>query len=216
VRFEVHTNFTGTVKQVYRFSIDGLLKNEATADCGLPPIEVLQALFTDPNRLRPDRSTADVTERAAAEFAALADSLRKRGNDPQRAAHFLMRLLFCLFAEDIGLLPPKLFSLLLRRTRGRPADFKTRLAALFEVIATGGAFGADDIAHFDGNLFTDAEVFDLSTEDLETLLRVSALDWSSIEPAIFGTLFERSLDPGKRYEGRRNPRRKDHSGNTKT
>jgi hypothetical protein len=68
-RFEVHTNFTGTVKRVYRFSIDGLLKNEATADCGLPPIEVLRALFTDPNRLRPDRSTAEVTERAAAEFA---------------------------------------------------------------------------------------------------------------------------------------------------
>ena len=35
-----------------------------------------------------------------------------------------MRLLFCLFAEDIGLLPPKLFSVLLERTRRRPADFK--------------------------------------------------------------------------------------------
>ncbi len=61
---------------------------------------------------------------AAAEFATLADSLRARGVDPQRAAHFLMRLLFCLFAEDIGLLPPKLFSVLLERTRHRPADFK--------------------------------------------------------------------------------------------
>jgi hypothetical protein len=61
---------------------------------------------------------------AAAEFATLADSLRARGVDPQRAAHFLMRLLFCLFAEDIGLLPPKLFSVLLERTRRRPADFK--------------------------------------------------------------------------------------------
>jgi hypothetical protein len=49
-------------------------------------------------------------EMAAAEFATLADSLRATGVDPQRAAHFLMRLLFCLFAEDIGLLPPKLFS----------------------------------------------------------------------------------------------------------
>src|ERR1035437_7108738 len=198
--FEVHTNFNSTAKPVYRFSLDDLLKNQATANCKLPPIEVLRAVFTNPTRLRPDRTTAEVTEVAAAEFATLAESLRGRGVDPQRAAHFLMRLLFCLFAEDIGLLPPKLFSVLLRRTRGRPADFKTRLAALFEVMATGGAFGADDIAHFDGNLFTDAEVFDLSTEDLETLLRVSALDWSSIEPAIFGTLFERSLDPGKRSQ----------------
>jgi len=198
--FEVHTNFTGTAKQVYRFSLDDLLKNQATADCKLPPLEVLRAVFTDPARLRPDRSTADVTEMAAAEFATLADSLRARGVDPQRAAHFLMRLLFCLFAEDIGLLPPKLFSVLLERTRHRPADFKARLAQLFAAMATGGAFGADDIAHFNGDLFTDAEVFDLSAEDIETLLRVSKLDWSAIEPAIFGTLFERSLDPDKRSQ----------------
>ena len=199
-RFEIHTNFTGTAKQVYRFSLDDLLKNQATADCKLPPIEVLRAVFTDPARLRPDRSAADVTEMAAAEFATLADSLRARGVDPQRAAHFLMRLLFCLFAEDIGLLPPKLFSVLLERTRHRPADFKARLAQLFAAMATGGAFGADDIAHFNGDLFTDAEVFDLSAEDIETLLRVSKLDWSAIEPAIFGTLFERSLDPDKRSQ----------------
>ncbi len=199
-RFQVHTNFTGTAKQIYRFSLDDLLKNQATPDCIVPPIEVLRALFNAPARLRPDRSTADVTEMAAAEFATLADSLRARGVDPQRAAHFLMRLLFCLFAEDIGLLPPKLFSVLLERTRRRPADFKARLAQLFAAMATGGAFGADDIAHFNGDLFTDAEVFDLSVEDIETLLRVSALDWSSIEPAIFGTLFERSLDPDKRSQ----------------
>jgi type II restriction/modification system DNA methylase subunit YeeA len=198
--FEIHTNFTGTAKQVYRFSLDDLLKNQVTADCKLPPIEVLRAVFSDPARLRPDRSTADVTEMAAAEFATLADSLRARGVDPQRAAHFLMRLLFCLFAEDIGLLPPKLFSVLLERTRHRPADFKARLAQLFAAMATGGAFGADDIAHFNGDLFTDAGVFDLSVEDIETLLRVSALDWSAIEPAIFGTLFERSLDPDKRSQ----------------
>ena len=137
-RFEVHTNFTGTAKQVYRFSLDDLLKNQATADCKLPPIDVLRAVFTDPARLRPDRSAADVTEMAAAEFATLADSLRARGVDPQRAAHFLMRLLFCLFAEDIGLLPPKLFSVLLERTRHRPADFKARLAQLFAAMATDG------------------------------------------------------------------------------
>jgi type II restriction/modification system DNA methylase subunit YeeA len=198
--FEIHTNFTGTAKQVCRFSLDDLLKNQATADCRLPPLEVLRAVFTDPARLRPDRSTADVTEMAAAEFATLADSLRARGVDPQRAAHFLMRLLFCLFAEDIGLLPPKLFSVLLERTRHRPADFEARLAQLFAAMATGGAFGADDIHHFNGDLFTDAEVFDLSVEDIETLLRVSGLDWSAIEPAIFGTLFERSLDPDKRSQ----------------
>ncbi|MGH9783161.1 MAG: class I SAM-dependent DNA methyltransferase [Terriglobia bacterium] len=199
-RFEVHTNFTGTTKQVYRFSLDDLLTNEESLDSPLPPIDVLRALFTDPNRLRPGRTTVEVTEIAAAEFASLADSLRQRGNHPQRAAHFLMRLLFCLFAEDIGLLPGKLFSSLLLRTRDRPADFNQRLAGLFQAMSAGGAFGADDIAHFNGDLFTDPETLELSTEDLQTLLRVSELDWSSIEPAIFGTLFERSLDPDKRSQ----------------
>ncbi|MCJ7502762.1 MAG: class I SAM-dependent DNA methyltransferase [Acidobacteriia bacterium] len=199
-RFEVHTNFTGTAKGVYRFSLHDLLKNQAIPMCSLPPLEVLRALFSDPSRLRPDRTAAEVTEMAAGEFATLADSLRARGNDPQRAAHFLMRLLFCLFAEDIGLLPPKLFSSLLERTRGRPGDFKARLADLFQAMSEGGAFGIEDIAHFNGDLFTDAEAFDLSVADLETLLRVSALDWSSIEPAIFGTLFERSLDLSKRSQ----------------
>jgi hypothetical protein len=198
--FEVHTNFTGTAKRVYRFSLNDLLKNRVTATCSTPPLEVLRALFTEPNRLRPDRTAAEVTEMAAAEFATLADSLRKRGSDPQLAAHFLMRLLFCLFAEDIGLLPPKLFSRLVEHTRGRPTVFKARLAELFQAMSKGGAFGVEDIAHFDGDLFTNAEVFELSVADLETLLRVSALDWSAVEPAIFGTLFERSLDPSKRSQ----------------
>jgi hypothetical protein len=90
--FEIHTNCTGTAKQVYRFSLDDLLKNQATADCKLPPLEVLRGVFTDPARLRPDRSTADVTEMAAAEFATLADSLRARNVHPllcavRNAAH---------------------------------------------------------------------------------------------------------------------------------
>ena len=90
--FRIHTNFTGTAKQVYRFSLDDLLKNQATADCKLPPIEVLRGVFSDPARLRPDRSAADVTEMAAAEFATLAGSLRARGVDPllcavRNAAH---------------------------------------------------------------------------------------------------------------------------------
>ena len=84
------------------------------------------ALFTDPARLRPQQTTAEVTEQAAAEFARLAASLQTRGHDPEAAAHFLMRLLFCLFAEDIGLLPKGLFTQLAERTRdmiGRGLDF---------------------------------------------------------------------------------------------
>ncbi|MDR3773162.1 MAG: hypothetical protein P4L26_07435, partial [Terracidiphilus sp.] len=108
--FEVHTNFTGTRPHVYRFTLDDLLTNAPTASCALPPLDVLRDAFTDPEQLRPERAAARVTESAAAEFAKLATSLEQRGAnqskpDPQAVAHFLMRLLFCLFADSIGLLP---------------------------------------------------------------------------------------------------------------
>ncbi len=199
-RFEVHTNFTGTAKRIYAFALDDLLTNVATAECALPPLDVLRALFTDPERLRPTYTSERVTEEAAAKFSHLAESLRQRGVEPEKAAHFLMRLLFCLFAEDIGLLPTKLFSRLVDANRSSPTEFTKRLRQLFTAMAVGGSFGVDDIAYFDGGLFSDDEAFELTTGDLGVLAEAAKLDWSSIEPAIFGTLFERSLDPGKRSQ----------------
>jgi len=199
-RFEVHTNFTDTVKNIYAFTLADLGRNEPTAHCSLPPLDVLRVVFTQPDRLRPTRTTASVTEDAARAFAVVADSLRGRGEDPEATAHFLMRLLFCLFAEDIGLLPPRLFATLVDRTRTRPAEFGARLSQLFAAMATGGYFGAEDIAHFNGGLFATATVLPLTSDDLAILVRAAALDWASIEPAIFGTLFERSLDPAKRAQ----------------
>jgi hypothetical protein len=60
---------------------------------------------------------------AATLLGGLAQSLRQRGHDPQPVAHFMTRLLFCLFAEDIGLLPDRLFSTLVEESRRTPADF---------------------------------------------------------------------------------------------
>lgn len=109
-RFEVHTNYTNTQKQIFAFELADLLTNQPAATCKLPPLDVLRAVFTDPGRLKPGQTTEQVTEAAAEQFSKLAESLRSRGVPSERAAHFLMRLLFCLFSEDIGLLPAKLFS----------------------------------------------------------------------------------------------------------
>jgi len=209
--FEVHTNFTDTRPHVYRFTLDDLLSNAPTASCAIPPLEVLRDTFTDPEQLRPERAAARVTEAAAAEFAKLATSLEKaspgqRGPnqtnpDPQAVAHFLMRLLFCLFADSIGLLPDHLFRQLIELERARPAVFARKLRQLFAAMSTGGnSFGVHDIHWFNGGLFADDTVFDLTSADMGTLRAAAALDWSTIEPAIFGTLFERSLDPGKRSQ----------------
>jgi type II restriction/modification system DNA methylase subunit YeeA len=188
----VHTNFTNTVKRVVRIGLDDLLKPDGLA--------YLRAVFFEPDFFRAPQTPEQVTQEAASEFARLADLLRKYGEDPQRTARFLIRLLFCLFAEDIRLLPDELFTRLAERTRKHPAAFTQQLGHLFQAMASGGWFGADEIANFDGRLFDDATVLELDSDGLDILARVSTLDWSSIEPSIFGALFERSLDPAKRSQ----------------
>jgi hypothetical protein len=189
-RFEVHTNFTGTVKKVYSFTNAELPQEEN--------LSVLRALFTDPDSLRPGRTTQSITEEVAGKFALVADGLRSRGHDPHRAAHFLNRLLFCLFAEDVGLLPRDLFTRVLERTRRDPELFARYVSELFGTMASGGDFLLEEIRHFNGGLFEDAEALPLQAGELRVLLEAARLDWQSVEPAIFGTLFERSMDPTQR------------------
>ena len=189
---EIHTNFTNAVPAVYRLTLDDL------AD----PVQLqkLKWAFTDPERLQPSRTRAAVTEDAATLMGGLAQRLRQRGHDPQPVAHFMTRLLFCLFAEDIGLLPDRLFGELLAEARRTPADFPALISGLFDAMRQGGRFGLQRIAWFNGGLFDDDGCLPLERADLDTLHSATALDWSAIEPAIFGTLFERGLDPDKRSQ----------------
>jgi type II restriction/modification system DNA methylase subunit YeeA len=188
----IHTNFTNTVKQVVRIGLDDLLEPKG--------LEQLRAVFFEPESFRAPQTPEQVTQEAASEFAHLADMLRKYGEDPQRTARFLIRLLFCLFAEDTGLLPQDLFTRLVRQTQRNSAAFAGQLRQLFQAMASGGWFGADEIANFDGRLFDDDTVLELDSDGLDILARISTLDWANIEPSIFGTLFERSLDPDKRSQ----------------
>jgi type II restriction/modification system DNA methylase subunit YeeA len=189
----IHTNFTNTVKQTYRVTLDDLLTPEG--------LNTLRRAFYDPDSFRAAQTTQAVTEAAAKEFARLAQLLVKWGNDPHVTAKFLIRILFCLFAEDAELLPQDLIKRLAEGARRRPAVFRQQLVPLFQAMTTGGFFGADEILHFNGGLFDNAEmILALDSDALDILIRASALDWSSIEPSIFGTLFERSLDPTKRSQ----------------
>jgi type II restriction/modification system DNA methylase subunit YeeA len=199
-RFEIHTNFTGTVKRIFAFDLDALQANQPTETCALPPLTVLRGLFESPDSLRPAQTTAAVTEEAAKTFGQLARSLTLRGHDPHQAAHFLIRLLFCLFAEDVGLLPNKLFTDLISNFQKEPETFQQSLSELFSKMAVGGRFGAIKIKHFNGGLFDDDSTLPLIESELATLAKAADLDWSCIEPSIFGTLFERSLDPAKRSQ----------------
>src|SRR5262249_19359243 len=182
-RFEIHTNFTATRKAVHAFDLDGL------ADPA--NLDVLRKLFSDPDALRPGQTAAGVTEEVAARFAKLADGLRGRGVPAPDAAHFLMKLMFYMFAEDIELLPEDLFTRTVANAKSNPAKLTRSLKGLFECMATGEPYGADEIAHFNGGLFADSHVIDLTPAEIEELHAAAGGDWSSIEPSVFGTLFER-------------------------
>jgi len=189
---EIHTHFTNTVHTVRQLTLDDLADPAQR--------QALQWAFTDPERLKPGRTIEAVTAEAAELFAGLAQRLRERGHESQRVAHFMTRLLFCLFAEDIGLLPGRLFNDLLTAVKTRPAAFVDRARELFAAMRGGGWFGLIEIPWFNGGLFDDADCLPLESEDLELAWRAARLDWSAIEPAIFGTLFERGLDPNKRSQ----------------
>ncbi len=102
--------------------------------------------MSDPERLRPGETRQGVTKRAAATFAALAQGLRERGHDPQAVAHFVNRPVFCMFAEDVDLLPGNMFTRLLERTRRDPDRFADYAARLFGAMAVGGDVGFEAVA----------------------------------------------------------------------
>ncbi len=188
----IHTAFTGTVPEIHLLTLDDLLDPAKR--------RLLKWAFTDPERLRPGRTTAHLTEAAAGRFGDLAQTLRERGHAPAQVAHFSQQMLFCLFAEDIELLPNKLFSKLLEAGQKRPEQLPRMLESLFGAMATGGLIGFEPIDWFNGGLFDSPAALPLEPEDIQRLLSLADLDWSAIEPSIFGTLFERGLDPEKRTQ----------------
>ena len=191
-RFRVRTSWTNCVSETYEFSLDDLA-DAATRD-------KLKWVLSDPERLRPGETRQMVTERAASTFAELAQSLRERGHDPQAVAHFVNRLVFCMFAEDVGLLLGNIFTRMLERTRRDPGRFEEYAARLFGAMSTGADVGFEAVAWFNGGLFNDDAALPLDKAGIEAALKAAALDWSEIDPSILGTLFERGLDPDKRSQ----------------
>ncbi len=188
----VHTNFTNAVKRVYRFTVEQLADYDTR--------QILVAVFNHPDTLRPGVTRAAITQEAAEKFTRLAKALGDRGHDPHPVAHFLNRLLFCMFAEDIGLLPAQLFTKLVDSSKDSPALFEKRSRELFAAMNTGGDVAFENVDWFNGGLFEDDATLRLEPYELKLLLEACRLDWSEIDPGIFGTLFERGLDPSKRSQ----------------
>ena len=192
-RFEIHTNFTGTPKKIHRFTLDDLEDKPAT-------LELLYAAFVNPDKLNPKYERELVTLEATAKIGELVQRLRARGYGSEEVARFTMRMVFALFAEDVQLLPKRLVTEILERTRTRPDKAQRYFTDLFQAMAVGGEVLLHDVPHFNGGLFDGGGALALEPAELATLHQAAQLDWSEVEPAIFGTLFERSLDPAQRSQ----------------
>ena len=162
----------------------------------------LQAVWLDPPSLDPTRYAARVTREIAARLARLAVSLEGAGHPPEVAAAFLIRCLFTLFAEDVGLLRSGCFTDLLGSMRDDPAQFVPLVQALWRDMDRGSPFSVvlrERVPRFNGGIFADATALPLDRDQLELLIHAGRADWRHVEPAIFGTLLERALDPFERH-----------------
>ena len=191
-RFRIRTNWTNCVSKTYEFAIEDLTDAAAR--------EKLKWALTEPERLRPHETRHALTERAATAFVSVAQALRERGHDPQAVAHFINRLVFCMFAEDVGLLPKNLFTRMLEQARRHPQQFANWAREIFGAMSTGGWVEYKEILWFNGGLFDDNAAISLEKAEIETVRQAAALEWSEVDPSILGTLFERGLDPDKRAQ----------------
>ena len=191
-QFRIHTNWTNSVSEVHSFTLEQLTDRNN--------LDKLKWAFSDPKQLRPGTTRQELTEQAAKSFAGLAQRMRERGHEPQEVAHFINRLIFCMFAEDVGLLPKNLFTDILRYAQQDAGEFVGMASDLFGAMEQGGRFGSNGVDWFNGGLFDDNSALPMEPNEIETTLKAAELDWSEIDPAILGTLFERGLDPDKRSQ----------------
>ena len=188
----IETNFQGMELVQHNIALPELAQPEN--------LELLRNVFHNPDALRPERSVAAVTQDTARLFSQIVADMEGDATDPELLARYLNRIVFCLYAEDAGLLPEGILSDILYANRQRPDLSNRALSNLFDRMAEGGLFGAHEIPHFNGDLFRGDTPVQLSPGAMQRLGEAVVANWRSIEPSIFGTLFERALDASKRAQ----------------
>lgn len=139
----------------------------------------------------------------------LHDALQAGGYTGHELKRFLVRILFCLFAEDNGIFPPKAFDLFLRdRTAEDGSDLGSHLAHLFQILNTDTAQRQRNLdeelnqfPYVNGELFAEPLAFADFTADMRKgLLACCAFRWETISPAVFGSLFQSVMDSKERRQ----------------
>ncbi|MCK9314608.1 MAG: class I SAM-dependent DNA methyltransferase [Verrucomicrobia bacterium] len=152
----------------------------------------------------------EVNVKAAEKMAKLHDALKDHGYEGHDLEVYLVRLLFCLFADDTGIFPKQIFLNYLENSRVDGSDLSDRINRLFEILDLSDearkkrTLLSHDLKQFryiNGSLFKQH----LPTADFDAKMRQSLLDcchfdWSKISPAIFGAMFQGVMDKKKRRE----------------
>ncbi|MFC5412384.1 class I SAM-dependent DNA methyltransferase [Larkinella bovis] len=200
---DVYSNFAGVGDQFVPFPDQARYRLPLSKLADEETRDMLRLIWTDPRELDPSRRSARVTRELAEYLAKLSTQLERAGQSPDLVAQFLMRCLFTMFSEDVGLIPKDSFTGMLRQY-AQP-DLREylpdALQTLWRTMDTGG-FSPDlraRVRKFNGKLFHDARAFTLTADQIELLLKAAEADWTAVEPAIFGTLLERALDPRERH-----------------
>ena len=183
----IRTNFPGMESVQREIRIADLAEPQSES------LNILKRVFTDPESFNTGKSRDDVTKETATLFQAVSNDMAGSGYGHRELAQYLNQVIFCLYAEDAGLLPDGAFTGLVVNQRRNPDRFKRGAETLFAEMNHGGLFGTQTIDHFNGELFAHVPDVTLNTAALERLAEAAAKNWSNIEPSIFGTLFERAL-----------------------
>ena len=143
----------------------------------------------------------DVTRAAADKVAGVFNSLVARGESREQAQRFALQCVVAMFSEDAELLPRDLFSELLDECKGGESTYDL-IGGLFRQMnnpnpARGGRYKS--VRYFNGGVFQTIEPIELGADEIDLLLSASAENWSKVQPPIFGTLFQSSMDQKERH-----------------
>ena len=198
--FEIYANFRRDGKAFDQFP-DRRSFRIYLEDLRSEPMRLLLgAIWTDPQSLDPARRSARVTREIAERLAAVSKALEIKGCDAEDVAMFLMRCLFTMFAEDVGLLPEKSFKQVLERCEQTPHTLPHDVGQLWEAMDVGGYAHAirQQVSQFNGAFFKQRKVLALGAQEIGELRQAASHDWREVDPSIFGTLLEQALNPDER------------------
>jgi hypothetical protein len=197
---EVYADFSGQGKnytqfpdrQTFRLYLEDLRSDDAR--------DRLRKIWLDPASLDPAQKSAKVTRDIAKRLAQVSLALEKKNYPAQDVAMFLMRCLFTMFAEDVGLLPEKSFKEVLEECEKNPESFTHDVGQLWEAmdLGTWAHVLKTKVKKFNGEFFRNHAALPLGREEIGELRQAASYTWEEVDPSIFGTLVEQALDPDER------------------